>query len=118
MNNREKGSSYEETAAAFLERQGYRLLEKNYSRKTGEIDLILKDPDEITIVFAEVKYRKRMRNGYPEEAVTAAKQMHIYRTAQWYLAEHRIPETNPCRFDVISILGTEITHIRNAFGGF
>ena len=96
---------------------GFEILERNYRRKTGEIDLILRDGK--TCVFAEVKYRKKLRKGYPEEAVTPEKKRRIYRTAQWYLAEHGLSFQNtPCRFDVISILDGSIRHIKNAFGGF
>ena len=116
MNKREKGSRYEDMAASFYKKKGCRLLEKNYRRKTGEIDLIVADGG--TIVFSEVKFRKKARNGFPEEAVNYAKQQRIMRTAEWYLLEHRLPETTPCRFDVISILDQEITQIENAFGGF
>ena len=116
MNKREKGSRYEDQAASFCREKGMTVLEQNYRRKTGEIDLILRDRG--VLVFAEVKFRLRIRNGFPEEAVTAGKQQRIYRTAQWYLMEHSLPENTPCRFDVISILDSEITHIENAFGGF
>lgn len=117
MNNRMKGSSYELEAASFFERSGFEILEKNYRRKTGEIDLILREGS--TYVFAEVKYRKNTRQGFPEEAVTKEKMRRITRTAKWYLKEHGLPEEGtPCRFDVISILYGNISHIRNAFGGF
>ena len=116
MNKREKGSRYEDLAASFCISRGMTVLERNYRKKTGEIDLILRDGK--TLVFAEVKFRVRARNGFPEEAVTPGKQQRIYRTAQWYLQERGLPESTPCRFDVISILGGEITMIENAFGGF
>lgn len=116
MNKREKGSRYEEIAASFCIAKGYRLLEKNYRRKTGEIDLILQDGR--TVVFTEVKFRSRTRNGFPEEAVNSAKQQRIYRTAEWYLNEMHLPPDTPCRFDVISILDSRVEHIENAFGGF
>ena len=117
MNNRVKGSVYEEQAASFFVSEGYTVLERNYKRKTGEIDLILRDPEGI-LVFAEVKYRGKARTGFPEEAVTAWKMQRIYRTAEWYLKEHGLPFETPCRFDVVSVLGRSYTHIPNAFGGF
>ena len=117
MNNRNKGSAYEDTAASFLGSEGYRVLERNYLRKTGEIDLIALSPDNV-LVFVEVKYRKTGRYGEPYEAVTPAKQQRIYRTAEWYLKETGRSFSSHCRFDVISIRGEAITHIKNAFGGF
>lgn len=103
-------------AASFCINVGFELLEKNYRRKTGEIDLIMRDG--AYLVFAEVKYRKKSRTGFPEEAVTYGKQQKIIRTAQWYLAEHKLAEDTPCRFDVISILDDMPELIKNAFGGF
>ena len=116
MNNRQKGSCYEQIAASFFERKGYVILEKNYRRQTGEIDLIAEDHG--VLVFTEVKYRAGKSKAYPYEAVNASKMRRIYRTAEWYIKEHHIPAGRPCRFDVVSILGDEVTHIKNAFGGF
>ena len=118
LNNRKKGSVYEEKAAAFLIAKKYLILERNFRRKTGEIDLIVKDTEEDAIVFTEVKYRLRKATGYPEDAVTKEKQLRIRRTAEWYIKEKGIPWNTKMRFDVISILNDEIKHIRNAFGGF
>ena len=91
MNNRKKGSVFEEKAAAFLIAEKYLILERNFRRKTGEIDLIAKDIEEDTIVFVEVKYRLRKATGYPEEAITMQKQLRIRRTAEWFLKEKGIP---------------------------
>ncbi|MBO4412129.1 MAG: YraN family protein [Lachnospiraceae bacterium] len=118
MNNRVKGSVYEEAAASFLVSEKYEILERNYRRKTGEIDLIARDSKEDRIVFIEVKYRAKNRTGDPAEAVNRNKQNRIYRTAEWYLAEKRLSACTKCRFDVISVLNGEIRHIKNAFGGF
>lgn len=117
LNNRLKGSSYEDVAASFLVSKKYRILEQNYRRKTGEIDIIAEDVEKNTLVFCEVKYRYGTGRGYPEEAVTASKQARITRTAMWYLTEKKIGPVRS-RFDVISITGDEIRHIENAFGGF
>ncbi len=114
-NNREKGSRYENMAAVYLQKEGYQILEKNFRRKTGEIDLIARDG--IYLVFVEVKYRKDRAKGEPQEAVTQKKQQRIWRTAQYYMMENKIAEDVPCRFDVISFLGDKIKHIKNAFGG-
>lgn len=118
MNNRKKGELYEEASASFLIEKKYRILEKNYRRKTGEIDLIAMDPDRVTIVFVEVKYRTSGAKGAPEEAVGAEKQARIRRTAEWYLMEKRLYGSVRCRFDVISVTNGSIRHIINAFGSF
>ena len=113
-NNRAVGSRYEQIAALSLRGQGYRILERNYKRPTGEIDLIAQEGD--CLVFIEVKFRSGQRMGSPEAAVGAAKQRRIYRTAQYYMAEKKISQTQKCRFDVVAVEGTEIRIRRNAFG--
>ena len=118
MNNRVKGSVYEEAAASFLVSKKYEILERNYRRKTGEIDLIAREPSEGRIVFIEVKFRSGSAAGDPSEAVGLRKQQRIYRTAEWFLLERKLPPETRCRFDVISILNGSIHHIINAFGGF
>lgn len=117
-NNREKGSAYEELAASFFIEKNYTILARNYRTKTGEIDLVAQDPHDGCIVFVEVKYRKSARKGQPFESVTSKKQQKIYRTAQWFIQEHGTGQYRKYRFDVLSILDGQITHIRNAFGGF
>lgn len=112
MNKRKKGTEYEGKAAEFLVQQGYEILERNFYTGHGEIDLIAKDGD--TMVFAEVKYRKNLKNGYPQEAVTFQKRQRIIQSAQYYLYKSGICDI-PCRFDVIAIEGEKITHIKNAF---
>lgn len=118
-NKRQEGSRYEARAAAYLENAGYHIIERNYRRKTGEIDLIA--AGEGCFVFVEVKYRKDEALGAPEEAVSALKQQRIRRTAAWFLNEHRLSPETVCRFDVIAVEGAEgetVRHIKNAFGGF
>lgn len=111
-NKRRTGKQYEELAADYLRRQGVRILEQNYQTRTGEIDLIGREGD--SLIFVEVKYRSNRKNGGPAEAVTGRKQQRIRRTAQYYLYCHRYGDV-PCRFDVVSILGNEVTWIQDAF---
>ena len=77
MNKRQTGSRYEETAAAFLTSKGYRVLERNFRCRQGEIDLICRHGRYL--VFAEVKYRSGLSMGSPAEAVDARKQERIRR---------------------------------------
>ncbi len=113
---KERGSAGERIAAAFLERNGFRILEHNYRYGPGEIDLIADDAGEL--VFVEVKLRRSRAYGPPEDAITTWKQRTLRRTAEGYLFQHRI-EDRPCRFDVVAIEGQgaamEIRHLRNAF---
>ncbi len=113
MNKRSLGTAWEEQAAEFLKREGCEILERNFRGKRGEIDLIVRDGRYL--VFVEVKFRKNGDSGLPEEAVDYRKQRIISRVAQEYLLKKRLPETIPCRFDVVAICGGRIRHIRNAF---
>lgn len=117
MNSRQSGAKWEKTAETFLLDHGLRLLERNFSSRFGEIDLVMQDDE--TIVFVEVKYRKLNRHGSAAEAVTFHKQKRISRTAGWYLARNPHRANQYCRFDVISIDRSDthqrINWIENAF---
>lgn len=113
MNKRKVGGHYEQMAAACLIERGYQILEHNYRCRQGEIDLIAKDG--AYLVFIEVKFRSCLRNGAPEEAVTVQKQRRIREAARFYLYSHNFGDETPCRFDVVSILGSQLRLIRNAF---
>lgn len=113
LNKRAEGTAYENRAAQYLEAHGYQILAHNYRCKQGEIDLIAKDGDYL--VFVEVKYRKDARSGYGAEAVNRQKQRRIINSARWYLAQQGLGESVPCRFDVVSFCGEEITLIQDAF---
>ena len=111
MNNREVGSQGEDNALVFLKKE-YKILEKNYTSKYGEIDIIAMDKK--TIVFIEVKYRKDLKKGRPCEAVDYYKQKKIIRTAVNYIQKKKLVNIN-ARFDIIEIVGEKISIIKNAF---
>ncbi len=111
------GQGGEETAVAFLERQGCRILEQNFKNKIGEIDIVAQDGD--TICFVEVKTRKTGSCGSPFESVTPAKQRKIARVASSYL-KFKGKSDMQARFDVIAVFLEEGCHprvemIENAF---
>ncbi|MGN0161217.1 MAG: YraN family protein [Lachnospiraceae bacterium] len=112
MNKRQIGSAMESIAANYLEKQGYTILERNYRCKLGEIDLI--GMDGSYYVFIEVKFRKDASFGEPFEAVDVKKQKRIRKACSWYLMEKRLVDV-PVRFDVVGILGEDITLLKNAF---
>ena len=112
-NKRQLGTEKEEQAAAYVMECGATLLAKNFFFHGGEVDLIIKDGEYIC--FIEVKYRKSSKYGYPEEAVTIAKQRKILQGAKLFLYRNQYPVDTPCRFDVISICKDEITWIKDAF---
>ena len=111
------GKSGEKTIAKYLQKNGYKIIVKNYRCKVGEIDIIAMDGPYL--VFIEVKTRSGFGFGPPSSAVDARKQRQISRAAQYYLAEQQLFDS-PARFDVVSILCTagkslQIDHINNAF---
>ena len=112
-NRRQTGADYEERAARWLKERGYRILERNYRCRQGEIDLVAMDGG--CLVFVEVKYRKDKRAGHPAEAVDLRKQRRIGQAAAQYCCERRTVAVQECRFDVICILGGETEHYKNAF---
>ena len=101
LSYRQTGARWEKTAESFLRSHGLNLLQRNFSSRFGEIDLIMEE--EKTIVFVEVKYRKSNEHGSGADAVTFHKQNRISRTAGWYLAKNPHRAEQFCRFDVISI---------------
>lgn len=116
INRRIQGKTGEDLAASFLERNGIKIIGRNYRFERGEIDLIAEEGDEL--VFVEVKARRSTVFGIPEDAVTEEKQEQVQRVADGYLFEHDI-DNRPCRFDVVAIEfkngKADIRHIRNAF---
>ena len=112
-NKRALGTDYEELAAAWLEEQGFAILERNFRCRTGEIDIIAQEGEYLA--FVEVKYRTWEEQGDPAEAVDIYKQRGISRVAVSYLLKKHLPEDTPCRFDVIAISPKGITLYRDAF---
>src|SRR5690348_10664811 len=95
------GNSGEEEAVNYLQKNGYKIIQKNYRCKIGEIDIIAKDSDYL--VFIEVKSRKDNQYGAPGEAVNYFKQQKIIKVAQYYLMTKGIDPN--VRFDVVEIIG-------------
>ena len=110
---RKIGREQEERAARYLEQNGCRILEHNFSGRFGEIDLIAADQE--TLVFVEVKFRKDPSSFDPALAVNRKKQEKISKTADYYRAIHRIPSDVPCRFDVVAETEDGIRWYQDAF---
>lgn len=116
--NQRFGALGEKLAAQYLKEQGYKILNKNYKNKLGEIDIIAVDKNEI--VFVEVKTRSASPYLSGQYAVDKHKQFHIMRTASYYLSVTKC-DLQP-RFDIIEVevergsgQMTKINHIKNAF---
>ena len=113
MNTKTEGNAGEQAACAYLQEQGYEILERNYKCRLGEIDIIaFKDN---TVVFTEVKARHLSGSGYAEEAVPFVKQRKICRTADHYRMKQGLTERVGFRFDVIAINHGVLKHYENAF---
>jgi len=117
MDRVEVGTRGEDAAAAYLERVGMQIVDRNWRSGRGELDIVALDGD--TLVLCEVKTRTTSTQGTPEEAVSPAKQKRLIRLARAYLAAAGL-EPVAVRFDVISIrvLGPDralLRHHRDAF---
>ncbi len=116
QNNREIGSIYEEKTAVWLLDRGWKILERNFRCRQGEIDLIAGKAD--VLAFVEVKYRLGYGHGFSQEAVNPRKQKVIHRVAEYYLMLHPEGEQKICRFDVAAFgEADELTYLEGAFGG-
>jgi putative endonuclease len=105
-----QGLQWEQAALAHLRRHGLVLVEANFQCKGGEIDLIMRDGD--TLVFVEVRQRASMTHGGAAASITTAKIRRLVRAAQSYLV--RLPDTPPCRFDVVAIDAGQLEWLPNA----
>ena len=116
MNRRAEGGYGEDVACRWLQRAGYRIVDRNYHTRYGEVDIIAQK-DGVT-AFVEVKTRRSERYGRPCEYVDARKQEKLARAAFAYVQEHGV--TDMLRFDVAEVfvldgMVGEVRHIPDAF---
>lgn len=116
---KQKGAAAEELAAAALIEKGYRVLDRNWRCRFGELDIVAETGE--TLVVIEVRSRSGTTSfGTPSESVNARKVMQVRNTAEQYVHHKRYYE-RPIRFDVISIIlrpdltPVSMDHIENAF---
>lgn len=106
----------EEKAANFLIKNGYRIIQRNFRCKLGEIDIIALDKKENSICFVEVKTRKSLTFGLPKESITKVKLLHIVNSARYYILINEIIDMD-LRVDVIEIIvannSSSICHTKN-----
>ena len=119
----ELGAKGESLARDMFKIKGYRIVERNFKCRIGEIDLIcVKDK---TLVFCEVKTRTSLLYGMPAESIGDKKKQHLRRAAASYLSQglrlNRLYKDFDIRFDVVEVIfvgeGCEVNHIENAFEG-
>lgn len=115
---KETGDIGEKYAAKYLKHHDCRIMEQNYRKPYGEIDIIARDGNYL--LFVEVKTRRENTMTQPYEAVTRSKQQRIIKTAYAYLREKKIDCY--CRFDVIEVFVDpdtlkllRVNYIENAF---
>ena len=112
------GVQAEKLASKYLQRNGLRLIEKNFHCRFGEIDLIMQDKNNSSLVFVEVRYRRSSKYGGAIASVGYHKQQKLRRSAESYLIKHKVTDS-ACRFDILCINGNlnnpEIEWISNAF---
>lgn len=116
--SKQLGQDYEQHAEAFLIKQGFQILARNFYCKGGELDLV--GLDQGCLVFIEVKYRQTEKFGHPNEFVSAQKQQRLYRCAQNFLLKHPPYQSHPMRFDVIAFLKAQSNPdwTKDAFGSW
>jgi putative endonuclease len=98
--NRGRGRVGEEEAVRWLQGQGYKIVERNLTTHSGEIDVVAREGE--TLCFIEIKARATDAYGPAIAAVDARKQRRISRAAATYIANKRL-HNSPCRFDVLGL---------------
>jgi len=111
------GKLGEDIAVKYLEKHGYEILERNYHKPWGEIDIVAQQSDEL--VFVEVKAQNQEFEWRSEENITRHKKHQLSRIVTTYLKSNKIPEDQNWRVDVLAITldfktkNAQIEHIQN-----
>lgn len=100
LKKNELGAKGEDLAIRYLKKRGYRIIERNYRVKLGEIDIIAEQGDDL--VFIEVKTRSDTSFGSPFESITVQKQKQLSKVALEYIGKKKC-HLCPARFDVVGI---------------
>lgn len=113
MDRRQTGTLAENSAAAFLESQGFIIVARNFLRRIGELDIVARAGD--LLVVAEVRTRASEKFGGAAASIGRDKQRRISATAALFLQHH--PELRKCRvrFDVLVVRDGNVEWLRHAF---
>ena len=115
MNKKEIGNLGEDLAVRYLEQLDYRIIERNFECRQGEIDIIAMDQKKKELVFIEVKTRRSFLYGNPIDAVSDTKKKHMIKAVKYYLYRRNL-EQELIRLDVIEIyLGKQkykVNHVK------
>lgn len=116
------GDIGEKIAKEYLKKHGYIIIDQNYSKRWGEIDIIAESKEK-ELAFVEIKTRETNNSSsvfLPEDSVNYFKQQKIIKTAQTFLYENKYPDDTAWRIDVIAIeidknsRKAKIRHLENA----
>lgn len=113
---RKKGDKGEGVALFYLKKNGYKILERNYKNKIGEIDLIAKKDNAVVFIEVKAQEMEEQRSEgdlYPERNVDWRKQRKLIKTAECYLLEKNYPEDTNWQIDVIGADLNKETHLAN-----
>ena len=113
---RKFGDMGEQIAASFLVNKGYRIIDRNYQRPWGEIDIVARKKK--LLIFCEVKTRnaRNVNHHLPEQSVNAAKVKKLHKICRSYLYEMRLSDNQSWRIDVLSVIidmGTKKARVRH-----
>ncbi|MCI8636985.1 MAG: YraN family protein [Clostridia bacterium] len=114
---KEIGKWGENLACQYLQRENYKIIERNFLCNQGEIDIIAKDMNKKELVFFEVKTRSNFKYGNPADAIDINKQKHMKKAIKYYLYKKQL-ENIPIRVDVVEVYIVEdckINHIKQVF---
>lgn len=112
------GKRGEDLAAAYLQKQGYRIIARRERVLRGDLDIVALD--DRTVVFVEVRTRSDTQHGHPAETVNRRKQQRIATLANAYIRRHRLEDCR-VRIDVVTVTlesdegQPEIEHFQDAF---
>jgi len=118
MNSKELGNLGEKIAQDYLRKKGYRILDVNFKRKWGEIDIVAKKRGEV--IFVEVKTISQKEEFSPEDEINWKKKKQLRKMAQIYLSENKIPLNRPYQIDIMAVeispdfKKAKIRHYKNA----
>lgn len=101
MNKVSIGKKGEKLARKFLKKKGFNIIDHNFRCRFGEIDLILRE--EKAFRFVEVKFRRSLEYGLPQESVVKNKQRRIRNSAMLWLTRRHLPVDSEIHFDVLAI---------------
>lgn len=111
---KEIGDFWEDRAREFLERKGYRIIERNWRSRTGEIDLVCQDGD--TLVFVEVRFRREGALVGAGVSLTGRKLCRLRGSISAYMVSKGLPMDTPWRLDAVLIDGHDVRLVKNITG--